>query len=451
MVKVDCAPGGALTPLVRVVMPQLGESIVEATLVRWHVAPGATVARGQVIAEVETDKATNEIPAPEAGVVGEILIQEGTTVPVGTEILRYREGAGTKPAAAMVSARPAPAPAPAGAMTAASKDGRLPSAHLAPRPLGGDGRERRASPAVRKIARARGIDLGTVTGTGKNGRIRREDVLAQETGPKPEREVPAPTGYSVYRPASYEPEPGDQVIPFNRRRTFIAEHMIHSLGTAAHVAAVVEIDMHEVVRARARDKASAEREGVKLTVTAYVVHAVAQALSAHPALNSSVVGQSHVLRRAKNIGVAVDTSDGLIVPVVRRADEHSLLGLARAIEALTKKAQSGSLTAADLAGGSFTISNPGRDGNLFGISILRQPEVGILRIGEVQKRAVVRTIEGEDVIVIRPIMFAALSYDHRVIDGSTGNAFLHEVRARLEGVQPILAGESSLPSKRREP
>jgi 2-oxoglutarate dehydrogenase E2 component (dihydrolipoamide succinyltransferase) len=436
-------------------MPQLGESIVEATLVRWHVAPGATVARGQVIAEVETDKATNEIPAPEAGVIGEILIQEGTTVPVGTEILRYREGSGAAVRAPLPSARPAPAPAPAAAaQTAPTKERRLPSAHLAPRPLGSDGRERRASPSVRKIARAQGIDLASVVGTGKHGRIRREDVLAQEAAAKPAplaAVAPAPSSYSVYRPTAYEPEPGDQVIPFSRRRTFIAEHMVHSLGTAAHVAAVVEIDMHEVVRARARDKSSAEREGVKLTVTAYVVHAVAQALSAHPELNASVVGSSHVLRRAKNIGVAVDTKDGLIVPVVRRADEHSLLGLARAIEALTKKAQSGTLTAADLAGGSFTISNPGRDGNLFGISILRQPEVGILRIGEVQKRAVVRTIDGEDVIVIRPIMFAALSYDHRVIDGSTGNAFLHEVRARLEGAQPALAGESSLPSKRREP
>lgn len=434
-------------------MPQLGESIVEATLVRWHVAPGATVARGQVIAEVETDKATNEIPAPEAGVVGELLIAEGTTVPVGTEILRYRAGSGAQAATAGTPARPAAAPSPRAAAAAPSKESRLPSAHLAPRPLGDDGRERRASPSVRKIARAQGIDLASVVGTGKNGRIRREDVLAPAAValPKPAPVMPAASSTSVYRPTAYEPEPGDQVIPFSRRRTFIAEHMVYSLGTAAHVAAVVEIDMHEVVRARARDKASAEREGVKLTVTAYVVHAVAQALSAHPELNASVVGHSHVLRRAKNIGVAVDTKDGLIVPVVRRADEHSLLGLARAIEALTKKAQSGALTAADLAGGSFTVSNPGRDGNLFGISILRQPEVGILRIGEVQKRAVVRTIDGEDVIVIRPIMFAALSYDHRVIDGSTGNAFLHEVRVRLEGAQPALAGESSLPTKRRDP
>ncbi|MFO0727177.1 MAG: dihydrolipoamide acetyltransferase family protein [Myxococcota bacterium] len=425
----------------RVVMPQLGESIVEATLTKWHVKPGASVARGQVIAEVETDKATNEIPAPEAGVVEQILIAEGDTVPVGTEILRYQAGASQRPApsaapaAAPPSQRPAPAAAPKPS-PAPAREGRLPTQHLAPRPRGANGLERRASPAVRKIARAAGIDLLEVTGTGKHGRIQRDDVLAYKNSPKPAPSAKA--GFSVYRPPSYEIEPGDKVVPFSRRRSYIAEHMIYSLETAAHVAAVVEIDMNEIVRARQKDRAAAESDGVKLTVTAYVVHAVAQALAAHPELNSTVVGTSHVLRRAKNIGVAVDTKEGLIVPVIHRADEHSLLGLARAIEAMTDKARAGTLSAQDLAGGSFTISNPGKDGNLFGVSIIRQPEVAILRMGEIQKRAVVRNLGGEDAIVIRPIMFAALSYDHRVIDGSVGNAFLHDVRARLEGPQPGL-------------
>jgi 2-oxoglutarate dehydrogenase E2 component (dihydrolipoamide succinyltransferase) len=190
--------------------------------------------------------------------------------------------------------------------------------------------------------------------------------------------------------------------------------------------------MSRVLRARAEAKARADALGTKLSVTAYVVHAIVRALGEHPELNGCVTDDAHVIRHEKNIGVAVDAPDGLVVPVIHRADERSLLGLARAIDALADKARRGALDAADVAGGSFTVSNPGRDGNLFGISIIRQPELAILRMGEVQKRAVVRTIDGEDAIVIRPIMYAALSYDHRVIDGAKGNAFLHRVRDLLE-------------------
>lgn len=452
-------------------MPQLGESIVEGTVARWLVKEGARVERGQAIAEVETDKATNEIPAPVAGVIGKLLVAEGVTVKVGTELLRYAEGEGGAEAGAAaatsaeaLTARPArgpgsptaptvrptapiaavSAPVPAPAVTTARPvppSDRLPTRHLAARVYDSAGRERVNTPAVRRLARARDVDLALVQGTGRHGRVTREDVLAAAaatpgSAPISPAAAPATPAFKAYRPAIYAPQPGDKVVPFNRRRTLIAEHMRYSLDAAAHVAAVVEIDMSQVVKARAQAAPAAAAAGVKLTFTAYVARAVATALGEHPALNASVVGDAHVWRRDKNVGVAVDTKDGLVVPVIHRADELSLLGLARALEAMAAKARAGTLTAADLSGGSFTISNPGRDGNLFGVSIIRQPEVAILRTGEITKRAVVRELAGEDAIVIRPIMFAALSYDHRVIDGATGNAFLHRIRALLEQPQP---------------
>jgi 2-oxoglutarate dehydrogenase E2 component (dihydrolipoamide succinyltransferase) len=296
---------------------------------------------------------------------------------------------------------------------------------------------------VRRIAREHGIALDQLTGTGRRGRVTREDLLLRIDGrakPAPSPMAPmapmAPAG-RVYRPPVVQPGPADTVEPFTRRRSYIAEHLSHSLVTAAHVAAVVEIDMSRVLRAKkVRDAASA---GTKLSVTAFVVEALARALAEHPRLNAAVGeqagGRALILRGERNIGVAVDTPEGLVVPVIHRADELNLLGIARAIEELSAKARAGSLTAAETSGGTFTLSNPGRDGNLFGISILRQPEVGILRMGEIKKRPVALEVDGEDAIAIRPIMFAALSYDHRVIDGRTGNAFLHRIRALLESVE----------------
>ena len=420
-----------------VVMPQLGESIVEATLARWRIAPGEHVDRGQIVAEVETDKATNEIPAPAAGVIGELVVPEGVTVKIGTVILRY--------AAADLPAAAASAPV----------SGRLPTQHLAPRPLGADGSPRAASPAVRRLARAHVIDLGRVPGTGRAGRITRADVLsfldvpvapaeaatplarASQIAPGASAQAPEARGArGVYHPPVHQPEPGDRRVPFSRRRAYIAEHLVHSIGTAAHVAAVAEVDMGAVLRALATDRPAAERAGVRLTMMAYVTAAVARALAEHPELNATVVEDAVILRAARNLGIAVDTPEGLIVPVVRRADELGVLGLARTIERLSHRAREGTLKADDLAGGTFTISNPGRDGNLFGVSIIRQPEVGILRIGTIVKRPVVREVDGTDVIAIRPIMYAALSYDHRVIDGRTGNAFLHRVVALLESTRP---------------
>lgn len=508
----------------RVVMPRLGESIVEGTIIRWLVAPGERVTRGQILAEVETDKATSEIPAPSAGRVRELLASEGSTVPVGEAILALdpehdaapssapRADAGARhpgepvtPAAldsaAAPGALPGPAvgPPPAGAVSGQPPD-RLPPRHLAPRGIDGRGGPVRSSPAVRRLARRHGIDLGRLQGSGRGGRITRDDLLQAIAGaggtpsgrsaapgarvpadlglhappgappvsgiPRPaargelspfptmlpappladdatERPQPAPAGgparTRTYRIPAYQVQVGDRVVPFSRRRAQIAEHMTYSLGTAAHVAAVAEIDVSRLIAARNADAPAAEARGLKLTFMPYIVAHLARALAEHPELNATVQGQALVLRGERNIGVAVDTEEGLVVPVIRRADELGLAGIARALTALAERARTGKLTAEDVSGGSFTVSNPGRDGNLFGISIIRQPEVAILRLGSIVKRAVVREVEGEDVIVVRPMMYAALSYDHRVIDGRTGNAFLNRVGALIAATTPQLA------------
>jgi len=343
----------------QIVMPRLGESIVEGVLVRWRVAPGDRITRGQIVAEVETDKATTEIPAPEDGVVLVRLVEEGATVPVGAEILRYA------------------------------------GAHLAPRPEG-----RSTSPAARRVALEHGVDLARVEGSGHEGRVTREDVLAASKQTKPAR---------------YQPRPEDRVVPFTRKRAFIAEHLVESLATAAHAACVAEIDMSRVVAAR-------------WSLTAFAVHAVARALGDHPELNASVNEKALVLRAERNIGVAVDTDEGLVVPVIHGADRLGVSEISSRIADLAERARSGRLRAEDVADGSFTISNPGREGNLFGISIIRQPEVAILRMGAVIERPVVVG----DQIAIRPMMYAALSYDHRAIDGRKANAFLARVRTIFE-------------------
>ncbi len=407
-----------------VVMPRLGESIVEGTLVRWRVQTGERVTRGQILAEVETDKATSEIPSPADGVVAEQLVAEGDTVEVGRPILRLGGGG----------------------PEVAAPGGRLPVHRLAPRgPI-------RSSPTVRRLAREHQIDLFALHGSGKGGRVTRDDVLkALETrgtnaSVPPPLATPDATPFPTelprqeiaFRPPPYRPVPGDEVIPFSRRRQQIAEHMLFSLKTSAHVFAVAEIDLGHVERARAADRPIAQKSGVELTFLPYVVAAVARALGEHPQLNATVKERSLIVRREKNIGVAVDTAEGLVVPVVHRADELGLLGLARRIHELAERARQGRLTPDDVAGGSFTVSNPGRRGNLFGVSIIRQPEVAILRVGAAVKRPVVREIDGEDVIVVRPMMYAALSYDHRVIDGRTANDFLFRLTDLIQSVGPQL-------------
>jgi 2-oxoglutarate dehydrogenase E2 component (dihydrolipoamide succinyltransferase) len=373
--------------MIRVPLPQLGESIVEGTVTRWRVAPGDRVARDQAIVEVETDKASVEVPAPAAGVVTRLLVPEGETVSVGT-VLCEIDGAEAEvspaPAAPPVTPRVAPV-APPRADTDAE----------------------RYSPVVRRLATERGVDLAKVTGTGGGGRVTRQDVLAAA-------------------PAAGRDE---QVVPWSRRRRLIAEHMMASRDAAAHVACVAEADMTPAVRLRQTHRS------LGLTYTAFVLDAAVRALKDEPRMNATVRGETTVLHKRIHLGVAVEAEEGLIVPVIRDAGRLTLAGLARALEDLAGRARAGKILPDELRGGTFTVSNPGPRGNLFGTALLHQPEVGILRMGEIVKRPVVVEEEGDDRIAIRSMMYLCLSYDHRVVDGVLGNAFLRRVKEILEAGQ----------------
>jgi 2-oxoglutarate dehydrogenase E2 component (dihydrolipoamide succinyltransferase) len=303
----------------------------------------------------------------------------------------------------------------------------------------------RATPTARRAAEDRGVDLRSVEGTGVGGRVTRADV---ERGPAPAAKpaaapaavAPAAPARGPERPAfradfgHYAIQEGDKVIPMSPLRKLVAEHMVYSKLTSPHVGTVAEIDMGGVTALRAKHKDRfAEAHGVPLTFLPFIVAATVRALRENPRLNASVVGDAIVEKKDVSVGIAVETEKGLVVPVVRNADRLSLAGLAAAIEDLSTRARSKRLSADDLKGGTFTVSNPGRAGNLYGFAIINQPQVGILRMGEIVKRPVVRsTAEGADAIVIRPMMYLALSYDHRAVDGAPANAFLHRVRELLE-------------------
>jgi len=239
----------------------------------------------------------------------------------------------------------------------------------------------------------------------------------------------------AYKAPRYTPKDGDQVIPFDQRRRLIAEHMIYSKATSPHVPCTAEVDMTALARLRTQWKSAKETQGRAPSFLVGVCKAAIQALGEMPRMNAVVQDESLILRRDINLGVAVETEKGLLVPVIRKASEKSVLGLSRALEDLAARARTSKVTADELSGGSFTVSNPGLKGNLFGAAIINQPQVGILRMGEIVKRAVVREIDGEDAIVIRQMMYLTLSYDHRVIDGVTGNTFLHRVRELLEAAK----------------
>lgn len=407
-------------------MPRLGESIVEATLVRWCVRPGDRVRAGQIIVEVETDKATNEIPAPRDGVVAALEAEEGQTYEVGTPILRYEPDAAAAGENVEATAPPVAGP------SAFAPD--RPGSRLAPRPLDASGRPIPCAPSVRRLARARGVDLRSVVGTGRRGRITRKDLDRPASAPfRGVATAPAATdgGPTAAPPRAAEPRPPnprDRIVRLEGRRRRIAEGLAEAQRTAVQVFALTEIDMSRVEARRAEAKA----RGVRAPHTAFIVQAILQAMETRPELNATLRDDEICVHADRHIGVAVDTEHGLVVPVVHHANRYTLEGLADRIAELADRARRRALKAEDLTGGTFTLSNPGRDGNLVGVSILRTPEVGILRTGAVTKRPVVRTIDGEDHLVIRPVMTAALTYDHRAIDGRTGNLFLTAVRAALE-------------------
>ncbi|WP_437935547.1 dihydrolipoamide acetyltransferase family protein [Sorangium sp. So ce341] len=434
--------------MVDVRMPQLGESVLEGTVSRWLVREGDFVKREQPLLEVATDKADTEIPAPTAGRVTRIAAAEGSVVAKEGLLCQIDEAASEaqgaaeqRPQAAAAASPPAPAPAPA-----PGSNGHDESA----RPL--------SSPSTKKLALEAGVDLRGVQGTGEHGRITRDDVMRAAHGaaaePAPQASAaPSPgiaasqaaelsqliqssggfvppvpgVGYGAYKVPPYTPKPGDKVVPFSRRRRITADHMVYSKVTSPHVVTVAEVDLHETSKLRDAHKDEFKKAGVSLTFLSFICAAAVRALREHPEFNARVLENSYVVLRDVNLGVAVDTPGGLIVPSIKHADELSLRGIARSIDELAGRAKSGKITADDLANTTFTVSNPGLKGNLFGGAIISQPNVGILRMGEIKKRVVVVTKDKEDSIAIHPVMFLALSYDHRIIDGVLANSFLWRV------------------------
>lgn len=431
---------------IQVELPALGESVLEGTVARWLVKEGDRVEQDQPIVEVTTDKVDAEIPAPAAGVIEAIVAAEGDVVPVGGVLARIAapgESRAAEPAAAR-AAKPAAAPAAAPAPRAPAPVPATPAPRAsAPSPAAPE--PSRATPTARRAAEDAGVDLGRVAGTGVGGRVTKADVERRAAAPaSPARPAPAASSAGASRPAArsaasdrfghYAVQEGDRVVPMSPLRKLVAEHMVYSKQTAPHVGTVAEVDLGGVVRLRdAHKRAFAEKHGVPLTFLPFVVHAAVRALREHPALNASVLEDAIVEKRDVHVGIAVETEKGLIVPVVRDADRLSLSGLAAAIEDLSARARTKRLSADELQGGTFTVSNPGRHGNLYGFAIINQPQVGILRMGEIVKRPVVRSVDGEDAIVIRPLMHLALSYDHRAVDGAPANAFLYRVKELLEG------------------
>jgi len=435
-----------------VLMPQMGESIAEGTLSKWLKKVGDAVKRDEPLFEISTDKVDAEIPSPSAGVLAEIKVQEGETVPVQTlvAVLETEKGAAASaPAAAPAAPAPKPEPAPAASAAPAPAPSPTPAAprpapQPAPAPVaaGGNGEtaedrlRRKSTPLVRKIAAEHQVDISQIPGTGFAGRVTKQDILGfieqapARTAPTPGTRSPAPAG--IEHPAT-EPWPGDRVAPWSKIRKITADHMIMSRRVSAHVASFFEIDYTQVARLRTKHKASYAERGVNLTFLAFIAKACAANLRKHPVINAAVSGESTIYRSDINIGIAVALDWGLIVPVVKRADELSLLGLARAINDLGERARTKKLSPDEIQRGTFTITNPGGFGPYAGIPIINQPQVAILGVGTIEKRPkVVTQDDGADAIAIRTMGMLTMSYDHRVVDGADADKFLADVKATLQ-------------------
>jgi 2-oxoglutarate dehydrogenase E2 component (dihydrolipoamide succinyltransferase) len=411
-------------------MPQMGESIAEGTIVRWIKKVGDTVERDEPLFEISTDKVDAEIPSPAAGVVSEIRAKEGDTVPVNTVVAVI--GA---PGASVAPEKPAsPAPQKAEALPPPA-----PPAAVRRTETAAEAVRHRSSPLVRRIAKEHNVDISRIPGTGIAGRVTRDDVLAFiRHAPEPrEARVQEP---AVARPAA-RPAPSSaasgagqagRIVPMSAMRKRIAEHMVASRRTSAHVHSAFEVNFHRVAQVREARKAEYERAGAKLTYLTFITKAVVDALRAVPVVNASVEGDSIVYHEQVNVGIAVALDWGLIVPVVRNADEKNLLGLSRAIADLANRARSKQLKPDEVSGGTFTITNPGVFGALFGMPIINQPQVAILGVGAVEKRAIVV----DDAIAIRPMAYLVLGYDHRIIDGAVADEFMSHVKHALENWDP---------------
>ncbi|MCB8954051.1 MAG: 2-oxo acid dehydrogenase subunit E2 [Ardenticatenales bacterium] len=431
-----------------VVMPHMGEGVIEGTVSRWLKAEGEPVALYEPILEIETDKVTTEATSENEGILLQILVSEGETVPVGT-VLAY---IGQADESVPPGATPATLPA------AAHANGQ---SHPAPVEIEPPLRQGvgRISPVVSRIAAEHRVDLMKVPGTGRDGRITKKDILAYVTtresaaatvpaaapapeppAAKPQPVAPAPPPTSVAPPApapTYTPPTvsttplGAELIPHSNMRRSIAEHMVRSKHTSPHVTTVFEVDFSQVAAHRAAHKATFARDNANLTFTAYIISALVEALKAHPRVNSSWTDEGLLLRRDINIGMAAAIEGGLIVPVIKHADSLNLLGLARAINDLTERARNKQLRPDDVQGGTFSLTNHGTSGSLFATPIINQPQCGILGVGKIEKR--VKVIN--DAIAIRPLAYVSFTFDHRILDGASADAFVSTFKDLIEGWQ----------------
>jgi len=463
---------------VDVVMPQMGESIFEGTITKWLKKPGDKVERDEPLFEISTDKVDAEIPSPSAGVLKEIKIAEGQTVPIQT-VVAVIDGAGSPavstPAAA-APPTPAKTPAPSPAPVAAKPSAPVPAApaaaySTAAAPATGSGTERiHSSPLVRRLAKEHGVDLASLEGTGAGGRITKQDMeaaIAAQSGAAPASATAASAPAISSRPSPPPPPAplaapgapavhGSQFVPslqvgVPRERIYfgsyeiqpltvmrqkIAEHMVASKHVSPHVYSVDEIDMSKIAALRAKSKEDFEkRYETKLTFMPFFVKAAVAGLRAYPTLNASLDGTNVVLHKEVNIGIAVALDWGLIVPVIKNADEKNFLGIQRNLNDLAERARSKKLKPEEVQEGTFSITNPGVFGGLFGLPVISQPNVGILGLGAIEKRPVVIN----DSIAIRSMCYVTLSYDHRVVDGAIAHQFLHKVKETLENwAEPLV-------------
>jgi pyruvate dehydrogenase E2 component (dihydrolipoamide acetyltransferase) len=470
-----------------VVMPQMGESIAEGTVSKWLKKVGDKVDRDEPLLEISTDKVDAEIPSPAAGILTEILANEGDTVPVNAVVARIAaEGEASAPAPAAEAAPPAKEPeqqaaneatqqevkqeAPAAQPETAPQAEAAPQAETAPpasneEPATDDDaegadvaslderRRTKSSPLVRKIAKENNVDVAQIAGTGISGRVTKNDILDFLQQPKPAAaaSAPAPAQQPAQPappqqpPQSYQAPQAPRVQfaegqnvrlePLSVMRRKIAQHMVASKQTSAHVATVFEIDFTSVEKLRRAHKDAYAERGVKLTYIPFIVQAVIAGLRDFPVLNASLDENNIVYHRELNIGIAVALDWGLIVPVLKRADELNILGVSRAINDLGDRARSKKLSPDDVQGGTFTITNPGVYGGLFGLPIINQPQVAILGVGGIKKRPVVVETKDGDFIAIRSMAYFSLSFDHRLIDGAIADQFMARVKAVIEAGQ----------------
>jgi len=467
---------------IEVPMPQMGESIAEGTVSKWLKKPGDAVARDEPLLEISTDKVDAEIPSPAAGTLADVVVKEGETVEVGTVVAYIETEAGaaaakpeeapaapsSEPAGSESAAEPEAEAAPARAQPTARREKRaeaepaVAARAAAPPRDGGRGNggvetaeerlRRKSTPLVRRIAAEHDVDLGSIEGTGHAGRVTKQDILsfieARERQPAAAREeagrregapaAPVSTDgfwdifYGQVQHPEFPSRPGDKVVPMDRIRRLTADHMVRAKRIAPHVHSFIEVDFTQIDRVRAAQKSKGAEQDVRVSYTAFVAWAVARTLPEFPMVNGTISGENLLYRADINVGIAVDLNPGLIVPVVKNADELNLLGIARRIADLAGRARDRKLKPDEIQGATFSITNPGVLGTIVGMPIIPEGTAAILGTGAIEKRPVVLDVDGTDVIAVRKRAFFSLGYDHRIVDGADAARFLAQLKEALE-------------------